>query len=489
MSNEHIPNEQEVAKQKSETYQALSSFHETRAANTDPDNVPPLFDDYQDDIDAQKMADYWECNNGAISYNVPIDPAGGLKKGIVSKPYKSNVQIQMNINRSESGRLQKTGLRLVETIQFTNAIEEEITSMPFVRSIPLDGNMDVDAVDGTYSLDASIRSSDKTHLPLLPPSMLAGMDPNRVKFVVEHTISASETERCRCFLVYGDTDRDGSLENDDFSEEEDADEGKEEEEDNDEECSDSKSRNYRLLGIVLADEYKKVPVSPENRQPLTDLTKDESTSTPSPLDLLRVDAKGPNEMSEQDKMAALYEAIGKHNEKVMTTSGEDTGHDEETKEEQKLVRYSPTMFSLSSGVYLGDTFIREPMPTSGKEQPRGFGKLKSRRASDDNEEDNFANWSLGVQKTTLQFKWDYSSNVVQACTYGKCIGAMNNLKCSALSRSVGSIVIDEGRATKSREERRVVGYMDGAYLSGLIGTSYFRVSTAPFIDNFLDSLL
>ena len=488
MSNEHIPNTQEVAKQKSETYQALSSFHETRAANTDPDKVSPLFDEYQEDVDSQ-MADYWECKNGAISYNVPMDPAGGLKKGIVSKPYTSNVQIQMNINRSERGNLHKTGLRLVETIQFTNTDAKENTSMPFVRSIPLDGNMDVDAVDGTYSLDVSVRSSDRTHLPLLPPSMLAGIDPNRVKFVVEHTISASETERCRCFLVYGDTDRDGGLENVDFSEE-DMDEGRDEQDD--EEYSDSTSRNYRLLQIVLADEYKKMPVSPENRQPLTDISsdliKEKSTSTPSPLDLLRVDANEPNEMSDQDKMAALYEAIGKHNEKVMTDSGGDTSQ-LEYNEQQKLVRCTPSMFTLSSGVYLGDTFVREPMPTSGKAQPRGFGNLKSRRASDDNEEDNFANWSLGVQKTTLQFKWDYSSNVVQACTYGKCIGAMNNLKCSALSRSVGSVVIDEGRATKSREERRVVWYMDGAYLSGLIGTSYFRVSVAPFAKYFLVSLL
>ena len=460
MTKDHLPNDQEIAEQKSETYQALSSFHETRATK-DPDNQS-LFDDYEEEDDLN-LAEYWECKDGAIAYAVPMDPAAGLKKGIVSKPYKSTVQIQMNINRSSRGELQRSGIRLVESIHFANTDESE-ASMPFVRSIPLDSNMDVDAADGTYSLDVSAPSSG-SHLPLLPPSMLAGLNPSLIKFVVEHTIAISDSERCRCFFVYGDADRDGAKEESEFDDQDN---------DEDEEGNTSVDRNYRLLRVVVADEKKKLP---DNLKPIQDtsslLNKNEPAETQSPLDLLRVDADELKSMSDEEKMDRLYKAIGKHNEQVMA-SGEENKTEEA--DQQTMVPYSPSMFSISSGVYLGDTFIREPLSEASKSQSRGFGKLKSRRDRDDkNEEDNFANWSLGVQKTTLQFQWDYASSVVQSFTYGKCLGAFNKVKCNAMDRSVGNIVVDEGRAMKSREERRVIWYLDGAYLAGLIGTNYFRV--------------
>ena len=467
MSKEHIPNDQEIAKQKSETYQALSSFHETRAIK-DPDNKS-LLDDF-DEEDDPNLAEYWECKDGAIAYAVPIDPAAGLKKGIASKPYKSNVQIQMNINRSSRGDLQRNGIRLVESIHFANT-DESAASMPFVRSISLDSNMDVDAEDGTYSLDVSVPSSG-ANLPLLPPSMLAGLNPSLIKFVVEHTVAISDSERYRCFLVYGDADRDGSKVENEVN-----DRGDSQEEDG----SALVDRNYRLLRVVFANEKKKLPGSP---QPTKDspslLNKNESAEAQSPLDLLRVDTDELKKMSDEEKMDRLYKAIGKHNEQVMA-SGEES--QPEGADQRTIVPYSPSMFSISSGVYLGDTFIREPISESSKPQSRGFGRLKSRRDRDDkNNEDNFANWSLGVQKTTLQFQWDYASSVVQSCTYGKCIGVLNQLKCNAMARSAGSIVVDEGRATKRREERRVIWYLDGAYLAGLIGTNFFRVRSINGFD-------
>jgi hypothetical protein len=207
-------------------------------------------------------------------------------------------------------------------------------------------------------------------------------------------------------------------------------------------------------------------------------SKDEADSSLSPLDLLRVDANLFNEMSDDDKMNALSNAINKHNQNVMAESRGDTKTDES--DQPQMVKYSPTMFSISSGVYLGDTFIREPIIRIHKNTSRGFSKPKSRDNDTNNEDDGFATWSLGVQKTTLQFQWDYASNVAQKFTYGKCLGAINQLTCNALSSSVGTVVIDEGRATKRREERRVVWHLDGVYLAGLIGCSYFRVSILPF---------
>ena len=455
-SENNIPSEKEIAQQKAETYQALSSFHETRMDGDDEDNA--------------NIAEYWECKDGAISFPVPMDPAAGLKKGTVSKPYKSSVQIQMNINRSPRGDLQRQGLRLVENIQFGDNADDTV-SMPFVRSIPLDHNADVDT-DGTYSLDIS--TSGDVHLPLLPSSMMAGLNPSSVKFLVEHTIAISDTERSRCFFVYGDADRDGGARED----QEFDDEVNEEDEDLDEDQADDRvNRNYRLMGVVFADENKKLPAETEIESPLdfsSLLNKEQPTSSQSPLDLLQLNANDVNKMSDQDKMDALYKAIGKHNERVMSNSG-GTNQSEEDKA-APMVRYTPTLYNICSGVYLGDTFVREPLKVTSKAQSRGFGNLKSRRSEEQNQDD-FATWAPGVQKTSVRFQWDYSSSIIQDCQYGKYLGAMNQLKCNAMSRSVGTIVVDQGRVTKPREERRTIWYMDGAYLAGLIGSNYFRVST------------
>lgn len=470
MSSEHAPSEQEIAKQKAETYQALSSFHETRAAARNAGDTS-LFGGYDDDQDAN-MAEYWECKDGAVSFPVPMDPAAGLKKGAISKPYRSNVQIQMNINRSSTtGSLQRQGLRLVETMQFQD--DEDNLLPPFVRSIPMDANVDVDSADGSYSLDVTISGDE--HLPLLPASMSAGLNPVCIKFLVEHTIAISDFERCRCFFIYGDADRDGGAKEErDFEDEDD----RGDEDFDEDDSSDRINRNYRLLGVVFADESKKLPANTVPPKPAgisSLLNKEQPATSESPLDLLRLDATEIIEMSDQDKMDALYKAIGKHNERVMANS--DGTNQSKEGNVASMTRYTPTMYNICSGVYLGDTFIREPLKSIGKSQSKGFGNLKSRRSDEEDKHDAFARWSLGVQKTSIQFYWDYSANVIQACQYGKSLGAVNKLKCNAMSRSVGTVVVDEGRVTKPRQERRTIWYLDGAYVAGLIGSSYFRVSS------------
>ncbi|KAL7487549.1 hypothetical protein ACHAW6_013144 [Cyclotella cf. meneghiniana] len=470
MSNNSMPNKAEIAQQKAETYMALSSFHETRFPESAVSNKGSSFFEgiYEDGTDAEpNLAEYWECKEGAISYVVPMDPAAGLKKGVISKPYRSNVQIQTNIGRSR-GELKNKGLRLVETIHISknNELNDETTTLPFVRSIPLDAKFDVDSVDGSYSLDDSV-SSDKSsspHLPLFPPSLLAGLNPSNVKFLVEHTIAVSDSERCRCFLLYGDANSDGN------------DSTTEDSSDLDDDGDDDGSfkHSYRLVGVVLAEESKKMPPRQQVGNTSDDssslLAAKQDSSPTSSLGMLRVDS---DDNVNQDKIDQLFQAITKHNTRVMSGS-EDNGTDKPT-----MKRHAPGMFGICSGVYLGDTFVREPLPISdGSQSHKGFGKrAKSKSGASKNseyEEDRFATWQVGVQKSTLQFQWDYSTNVVQTGTYGKSIGTMNSLSCTALFKSVGTVVVNEGRATKSREERRVIWHMDGSYVAGLIGTGYFR---------------
>ena len=161
---------------------------------------------------------------------------------------------------------------------------------------------------------------------------------------------------------------------------------------------------------------------PEEEQP-TDEEEDEdyaadfisqmiespSKSPSSPLDLLAVENK-----SEDDKMDRLMESIGKHNERVIDSA---TGGSA-----AKMQRHPVGMFGLTAGVFIGDTFVREPFTLSSRLSPqKGFGK-KSEAASakaEAGEDDRFATWHIGVQKVALQFEWDYSVSVSQTYTYGK----------------------------------------------------------------------
>lgn len=443
MSGSSMPNEAEIAQQKAETYKALSSFHET-------------------DADDSTMAKFWECKEGAISYAVPIDPAAGLKKGVISKPYQSSVQIQTNMGYSQDGR-KKRGLRLIETIQFPSK-DEASTSLPFVRAITLGANFDADAVDGSYSLDDVVESDDSSllQLPLLPASLMGSVNPDHVKFLVEHTIAVTDSERSRCFLLYGNTESDTDTSS--------------AQDNNADEQEKGAERNYRLLGVVLAEECKKLPdntEAPKASDSISSLLSTPQPSSPSsPLDLLRVDNTA------DQRMDKLYDAINRQNERIMS---EMEAESEDTPQ-PKFKRHSPGLFGITSGVYLGDTFIREPILPKSKIKEileasrKGFGKKPEVPIPiKDDEEDRFATWELGVQKTAIRFKWDYSTKISQTGNYGKSMGTMNSFSCTPMFKSAGTVVVNEGRATKTRAERRVVWIADGDYIAGLIGTGYFRV--------------
>ena len=88
---------------------------------------------------------------------------------------------------------------------------------------------------------------------------------------------------------------------------------------------------------------------------------------------------------------------------------------------------------------------------------------------------------MGVQKVALRFDWDYSTQVAQSYDWGRSMGRASLMSSSGRSKCMGTVVVNEGRRAKYREERRVVWDMDGgAYVAGLIGSSYFRVGNVHF---------
>jgi hypothetical protein len=479
--NNNMPTAEEIMTQKAEAYNALASFHETSSSQTQSDQLSSLLAGLDTmgldgGSDEEIKADYWECAQGAITYTVSMDPAAGIKKGRISKPYKSCVKIDMGELMSNNRR--EKGLRLVESIQFDQS------TLPFVRSIPLGANVDVDSVDSSYSLDTMLpppsttEDEDYTPLPLLPPSLLNGIDPATVEFVVEHTLAVSDAQRSRCFLLYGcinDTNdnNEPTLEDDDFAilAARTAAENAKRKRVNDQSAKDD--RSYRLIGIILAEETKVMPTpatTDTTRKSLLKSDKESKSDAPSPLDFLEI--KGQNDDEEEDKMERLMKSLEKHNKKVVKQG---IGSSDKTVSEMQL--YNVGLFGLTSGVWLGDAFIRESIIPSRLQQTssKGFGKKDENSKNNDGEVDRFATWSIGVQKITMQFVWDYGTSIAQNYIYGRCMGTATSLSSMANIKSEGLIVVNEARRMKKREEQRVVwDYDGGQYLAALIGSSYFR---------------
>ncbi len=174
-----MPLNDEIAMQKCEAYAALSLFHKTLSSLPNASSSSSmsssrmwsifcgLEDEYNESLSSSssRRAEYWSCINGATLYPVPMDPAAGIGIGRPSRPYRCTVSVMADINvnggggggRGLLGRRRGRGrLRLVETIQPISAAGGEDVvedAMPFVRSLSLGSNIDVDPVDGSYSLD------------------------------------------------------------------------------------------------------------------------------------------------------------------------------------------------------------------------------------------------------------------------------------------------------------------------------------------------
>lgn len=373
-NNDNIPTQNEIDQQKSETYNAMSSFHETIHKTTQSSSTNSQIRDLFKGLDTigmtddelsneQSKAEYWECSDGATTYTVPIDRQAGLKKGIISKPYKVNVQIESDLSRK--------GLRLVESIQ---QFDDSSSSIPFVRSIALNERTDVDSADASYSFDDRILNEGSSEdnspsLPLLPQLLLGGIE--GVTYLIEHTLAISETKRSRFFLLYGDS-------NDDTDNDEDfaimaAKKAKK---------STETEKSLRLLGVILTTETK---VMPEEEEKQDDYAQDfisqmietspSEEPPPSPLDLLEINQNS----SSDDKMERLMESLDKHNKRVM-----ESGADANSNTEMKT--YDLGMFGLISGVWLGDTFVREPispqLSRARQSRDKGFAKKEDEFYSD-----------------------------------------------------------------------------------------------------------
>jgi hypothetical protein len=174
-----MPSNDEIVTQKREAYAALSLFHETSLSLPNTSSLllmsssrmwsifRGLKDKYNESslLSSSRRAEYWSCIDGATSYTVPMDPAASSGIGRPFRPYRCSVSVMADIDvdggggggRGLLGRRRDRGeLRLVETIQPISAAGGKDVvkdAMPFIRLLSLGANVNVDPVDGSYSLD------------------------------------------------------------------------------------------------------------------------------------------------------------------------------------------------------------------------------------------------------------------------------------------------------------------------------------------------
>ena len=387
----------------------------------------------------QALADF---NDGtwsgrATSFSISPDVAAGVTKRKMSNPYETSVATQFG--------LQGDGLKMVETIQWKskrNGSGEGICVA--TRNTKLGKSMDVDAVDGSYSCDAALFDM---------PSAITGTD-SLIKFAIEHSLAINDNERSRCFLMYG-------IEN-------------------------------QLVRVMVCDETR-------NKGGSDNIEKgdvDASLSGAAQGDFI-----GLSEDDDVEMAAAIDRLVGKITSEsgvtqsirlddapsvpggVMDTITEDSTVKEKINRLNNVVqdskdltskssRYPMNMYSLSIGAWVGDAVIRD-QNIEDTSLTRGFGTVtKSKKTVFG---DGFAEWSVGVQKVTFQFFWDFDQTIRTVINYGRSLGVHTD---EMMPVSTMGVINDElmSRRLKPEERMLFIDYDIGKYVGFIVGSVYIKVS-------------
>lgn len=348
----------------------------------------------------------WICEGGAVS----SDGAGG--SFIRSIPFKSSVSTRLGISNDNSG----DAIKLVETFSWG-----ENDNRIFGRSCALGSSVDVDSVDGSYSLHATMTNED-TSVSMSScalPQTISGIDPAKVTSVIENCIMGNGNTRVRCFFIYGKNVNGVS------SGGENAD-------------TDVQLQEQRLLRVVVSHETKKM---------------DEDKAVENVIQ--QVLSK-----SEDNRMEKLSSALS-------------------SESEDNLEKYPVTMMSLSLGPWLGDIIIRDksfnsilPKHKDESVSSKGFGKkTKVTREY----KSGFGEWVLGVQKVAMTFKYDFDTNVRQVFTFGKSMGIHTD---ELWPKHSSGIIYDDrmSRRIKSEDRSMYIDYDNGAYCGFVFDSVYAKAS-------------
>ena len=141
----------------------------------------PLYESVNQSKDAlRSLVDFHEgtWTGMATSFSVTNDLSAGIRMRKVSPEYKSTIKLGLDLNNQD--------YTMTETLEWENKMKRRQLSL-------IETSMDVDTVDGSYSLDTS--------LPDLPEDLIGTK--KILQFGIEHCVAVNDNARIRAFAFYG----------------------------------------------------------------------------------------------------------------------------------------------------------------------------------------------------------------------------------------------------------------------------------------------
>lgn len=381
----------------------------------------------------QSLADFHqgEWKGRANSFAVTPDVAAGVVKRKTSPEYNVAVKLSMTTDQDQQQ------FSLSETISW-----DDHSKMAF-RSLPVqDTDFDVDAVDASYSLDATTTALSEF------PSMLSATE-KPCEFLIEHCIATGENRRARCFALYGE---DESLIRVIISNEERILGDKASLSSNGDgstEVASSNSNNAFTAKDLMemqndVDRLVDKIVSQMDSRDNPAATPTPSTSFPSPLQ--------NSDVTDSYTKENVSSRLGRLGDGVSSKEGT-----------QDLAPHDITLLELSSGVWLGDAIIRDlpGIASSPMERGRGFGSPQGGTVEKDSWKTKtsrpFGSWGVSVQKIAWRWMWNFGEEIRQVTDVGKALGSPLD---PAITKSLaGNVCVDESLSRRIPKEERMV-YVD-----------------------------
>jgi hypothetical protein len=349
----------------------------------------------------QSLVDFHEgvWEGQARSFTVTPDVAAGIVKRKLSAKYTVSVKLGLDSNRDPA---------LTESMSWDDNQKVSFRSMSLSAC-----NADVDSVDASYSLDSKLPDF---------PTEISGTD-KLCQFVIEHCIAASDDRRVRCLIFYG--------------------------------------VDQSLHRVVVCEENRvKQPLpKSDERSPLgkEGLTAADLFEMENEVDSL-VD-KISEKLKAGGSLGSGNREGGSSSNDVLRRLQQGISESQQKSPDDASLKLSPhrmSLVELTSGVWLGDTVIRDfPMILGSPEQPgRGFGSDRSVRSSMGS---SIGRWDVGVQKVAWRWMWNFGQEIRQVNDAGKAMGS--TLSPSMQQSLSGAVCINESVSRRVPLDERMV-YID-----------------------------
>lgn len=439
----------------------------------------------------------------ATSFTVTADVAAGIVQKKMSPEYQLDVQLMFTEVGSPAFQ------EICSWENSSDSSSNDSVSFASSRLVPfVESSVDCDVVDASYSLHThATDNNDDKNVANNFPADLVGTS-KAAHFAVEHCMAVSDDSRVRLLALYGE--------------------------------------KQELIRVVICDEErnKEKEIPEEGSTGSTQLPKASSNAfTASDLFELQSDmdrlvdkisgqvsgTTQPGNMDEDDnekdnddsdieydpaeRMQQLQDLrssmgttagmagsspIQQLSSASVSASSSNSGTKSNNDRGPALVRHPMSLIELTSGVWLGDSIIRDNPSVSGDDSKpggeksgKGFGSSKSKLSDADSKNSNiqpsFGRWATGVQKVAREWLWDFGEQIRQNNEGGKALGATVE---SAMGQSMaGSVCENQSLSRRIPKDERMIyiDWNDGNgdnHVGFVVGSVSIQVSTSPLFVSF-----